>query len=108
MKFRCIEVTLNYFENSSSQVPSLILICYYSDLLSQLVLDALFELLLTLISSHKPLVSTAEQQLTTPSDMMSGEYQTHLKMPLLRHFRQGSSNLDKNQQVKNWVQGAIN
>ena len=54
MKFRCIEVTLNYFENSLSHMPSLIPICYCNDLLSWLVSDTLFKLLFTLITSHNP------------------------------------------------------
>src|ERR1700720_4416420 len=106
MKFRCIEVALNYFENSLSRVPSLIPICYCSDLLSRLVLACLG------CPDYLPQPPcfniTAAQQLTTHPDMMSREYRTHLKMPLLRHCRQGSGKLEKNLQVENWVQGAIN
>jgi hypothetical protein len=51
---------------------------------------------------------TAEQQFTSYPDMMSRKYRTHLKMPLFRHFRQGSSKLEKNQRVNNWVRGVIN
>ena len=39
--------------------------------------------------------------------MISGQYRTHLKIPLHKHFCQGSGELEKNQQVKNWVQGVI-
>ena len=62
-----------------------------------------------LITSHPPCFNIiAEQHHISHPEMNLGKYCTCLKIPLHRHFYQGSGKLEKNQQVENWVRGAIN